>query len=119
MSTKTWTGDYTNYSICPKCGKPYFTGWPYYGEPCQCYTTYVYTGSTTSEPKQESLKDVLEAIGGFGHEIILKFDPKREMHYWTIIMDGSRITDTDNPVRVLRKILKGMREQRNGSKSNG
>jgi len=84
------------------------------------YTPFVYTTSSTyGPPKEESLRDVIEAIGGFGNEIIVKFDPKREINYWTIIMNGTRITDTDNPVRILRRLLKGMREARNGSKSNG
>lgn len=55
--------------------------------------------------------DILELIEYIGHKyklvIFLKYDGLRESNKWTILIDGQRICDTDNPRDALYQFLKG------------
>ena len=48
-----------------------------------------------------SLRDLMLSLGEMGHHTMVRFDPLRNQHRFTVCLDDIRVCDTDEPFEAL------------------
>ena len=88
------TGDPIN--ICPTCGARYIGYYHVCPTPQRGYVGPILHCDVGDPRKVESFY-LMAALGEKGHHVMVRFDPLRPDHNFTVVIDSQRIGDTDSP----------------------
>ena len=75
-------------------------------DPCQHYPFPLFT-----------LDELMQQLGDLGHRTMLRYDPDRVGQCFTLVFDGERVCDTDEPFEALCDYLAGYGSSRMANSS--
>jgi hypothetical protein len=60
-----------------------------------------WTGKHVVKSEHFDLEDLMIGLGSKGHHVFVRYDPERETHMFTVMVDNLPRVDTDNPLLTL------------------